>query len=417
MLQWQHRMKLVLMIAMAPAMLHAQQTLRAGVARADITPPKGHAMSGYAERTRGGAGVHDPIYATVLVLESGPTSAALVTCDLASFASPRLAELVRQKFGIAHTIVSVSGTHSGPLPDAKWTAGAEDKIAQAVGQARQAMFAATLSAAPGRAYVAFNRRKIQNDGSARLWERNPENLPSHPLDPTVTVIAVRDGEKVRAVVVHFAARATVLGPANLEFSADYPGALRRRVEAQMPGTLCLFIQGASGDISPNRDREPGQRPAFDAAEQMGRELADEVLRTVARAKPLPDGGQPFRIAPEQLRVEARGAAHAQIPVGITAGMLGGLCFLALPGEPFIEHQFAFQARSECPVALVFGSSYSGAGSWAGFLPTIRAAVEGGPGTGSEMTAAVGTGERLVDRGAVAIYKLRGLLEDLPDPRF
>jgi len=31
--------------------------------------------------------------------------------------------------------------------------------------------------------------------------------------------------------------------------------------------------------------------------------------------------------------------------------------------------------------------------------------------------AVGSGEMLIDRGVVQLFKLRGLLKDLPDPRF
>src|SRR5271169_1190362 len=72
---------------------------RAGVARVDITPPVGHAMGGYADRQGGATGTHDPLYATVLVIESGGNTLALVTCDLRSFVSTRVGELARQKFG------------------------------------------------------------------------------------------------------------------------------------------------------------------------------------------------------------------------------------------------------------------------------------------------------------------------------
>src|SRR5690349_7705990 len=120
-------MKLVLIAVVAPALLFGQAGLRAGVARVDITPPKGHAMAGYSERTHGATGVHDPLYATVLLLESGSTTAALIACDLASFTSTRIAAEARRKFGIAYTVLSMSGTHSGPAPSAKWTAFAEEK--------------------------------------------------------------------------------------------------------------------------------------------------------------------------------------------------------------------------------------------------------------------------------------------------
>jgi hypothetical protein len=51
------------------------------------------------------------------------------------------------------------------------------------------------------------------------------------------------------------------------------------------------------------------------------------------------------------------------------------------------------------------------------LPTILASVEGGYGAGYNTTVEVGTGELLVDRGVVKIFQMRGLLKDLPDPRY
>src|SRR5499433_773282 len=104
-----------IVVLFVPALAAGDVSLRAGVSRIDITPPVGHAMGGYGNRTAGATGVHDPLYATVLALESGETSLALVTCDLRSFVSTRVGELAQQKFGVRNTVISVSHTHSGPL--------------------------------------------------------------------------------------------------------------------------------------------------------------------------------------------------------------------------------------------------------------------------------------------------------------
>ncbi len=72
-------------------------------------------MGGYSDRKGNATGTHDPLYATVLVLQSGQTSVALVTADLRSFVSTRVGDQARQRFGIQTTIISVSHTHSGPL--------------------------------------------------------------------------------------------------------------------------------------------------------------------------------------------------------------------------------------------------------------------------------------------------------------
>jgi hypothetical protein len=119
-----------------------------------------------------------------------------------------------------------------------------------------------------------------------------------------------------------------------------------------------------------------------------------------------------------LEVHHRWKPEERIPIGITAGLLGdNICLLALPGEPFVEHQIAFRAKSECANAMLFGYSYSAGGVWAGYLPTIQAAVEGGYGADYNTTVETGAGEMLVDRGIVDLLKLRGILKELPDARF
>src|SRR5437667_7489305 len=124
---WRSPILALLLFSMCPA---AAQEYRAGAARIDITPPAGHAMGGYSDRKQCASGTHDPLYATVLVLEAGKESLALVSCDLRSFVSTRVGDLARQKYGIGSTIISVSHTHSGPLTwEARtpWYAQAEDK--------------------------------------------------------------------------------------------------------------------------------------------------------------------------------------------------------------------------------------------------------------------------------------------------
>ena len=178
---------LVSVVLCLPALAADDVSLRAGVSRIDITPPVGHPMGGYGNRTAGATGTHDPLYATVLVLESGETSLALVTCDLRSFVSVRVGEVAKRKFGAGNTVISVSHTHSGPLTwelRSSWYAEAEDKMAAAIGEAKRSMCPAQLSFASGQVYLGFNRRKV-TDGRATMWWRNVEKLPSYPIDPTV----------------------------------------------------------------------------------------------------------------------------------------------------------------------------------------------------------------------------------------
>jgi neutral ceramidase len=388
---------------------------RAGVARVDITPPPGHAMGGYSDRKQGSTGTHDPLFATVLLIESGGNSLALVTCDLRSFVSTRVGEMARQKFGVRNTIISVSHTHSGPLTwelRSPWYAEAEDKMVEAIGTAKSAMFPATLALSSGAIPLGFNRRKVV-DGQATMWWRNAEKLPSHPLDPTVNVLQVKDSAgKTRAVLVNYACHPSVLGPDNLQYSADYPGAMKRYVESRIPGSTCLFVQGGAGDINPYRDKEPVAGQGFQAVDEMGQALGKYVISILGDGRII--SGE-LRTTSEITEVRNRWKPKEKIAIGWTAGAFGdSLCFAALPGEPFVEHQITFREKTGCAGAMLFGYSYSAGGTWAGYLPTIRAAVEGGYGANYNTTVEVGTGERLIDSAVVKIFELRGRLKALPE---
>jgi hypothetical protein len=390
----------------------------AGVARVDITPPIGHEMGGYSARTHSSTAKHDPLFATVLVIQSGDNSIALVTCDLRSFVSTRVGQLAAEKFGVKNTLINVSHTHSGPLTwelRSPWYTEAEDKMVEAIGRAKVSAFPATLEVASGSIYLGFNRRKVTGN-RATMWWRNADKQPSHPLDPAVNVLLIKNEQgATRAVMVNYACHPSILGPDNYAYSADYPGALKSYIEAQIPGATALFIQGGAGDINPYRDKEPVAGEGFQAVQEMGQALGKYVVSILPKAQPVTG---PLRTAAEVLPVKNRWQPSQTIPIGWMAGSFGNsLCFAALPGEPFVELQVTFREKAECDHAMLFGYSYSVGGVWAGYIPTIQASAQGGYGADYNTTVAVGTGERLIDRAVVKIAELRGILKDLPDPRY
>lgn len=100
--------------------------LKAGMAKADITPEKGLELAGYPHYPRNNTGAHDPLYAACMYLENDGEAVAMVTLDLLFFSKKHTAE-VRRRLEAEHILcgdhlmISCSHTHSGP-----WASGRLD---------------------------------------------------------------------------------------------------------------------------------------------------------------------------------------------------------------------------------------------------------------------------------------------------
>ena len=145
--------------------------MKAGVAKVDITPPLGTQMWGYFDRTKGAEGTLDPLYARVLVLETGNARLAYVDLDLGRTFGPasldRLRASAKQTSGIDDLIVQATHTHAGPVildeysdgPPA-WETTDLARIASAIQDAVQHAVPVRLGVGYGAAYIGYNRRLI-----------------------------------------------------------------------------------------------------------------------------------------------------------------------------------------------------------------------------------------------------------------
>ena len=179
--------------------------LRAGVARVDITPPAGEQMWGYEDRRLPATGTLDPLMARVLVLDAGtadkPSRLAIVTLDLGRSFGPasidRLKQSARRTSGISCLLIAASHTHSAPIirdeykdgPPA-WERSALEKIEHAIEDAAAHLTEARIGAATGTVSIAHNRLRLKPDGTVEWFERNPDRVPTTPVDPTVTVLRI-----------------------------------------------------------------------------------------------------------------------------------------------------------------------------------------------------------------------------------
>jgi len=424
-------------------------TLRAGVAKVDITPPPGTPMWGYT--LRDSTGTLDPLYARVLVLEVGEKRLALLALDLGRCfghdSLERLRAAVRQSSGITYVLAAASHTHSGPVVQdtyrngiPAWEKADLDKIAKAIDDAHQHASEARLGTGYGVAYIGHNRLRENPDGTVTWFEHNPTQIPTAPVDPTVAVLRVDTAEgRPLAVLVNYACHPVVFGPDNTQFSADYPAVMTKTVEQALGGQpLCFFLQGAPGDINPYYAVIPLKEDAVQRRDWTGTKLGEEAarvakdIRTQAVAEPSLDFAEDmlnlhFRWNSEKFRKAAMASAEAadprafdayfpstaleqQLPVA-TVLLNRRIALMSVPGEPFVDFQMNWRAR--CPVNDCFFLGYANA--YFGYFPTIRAASEGGYGaSGASTWIEPGAGERIVDHAVIKVYEMLGLLSDLPE---
>jgi hypothetical protein len=241
----------------------AHEGFRAGVGRVCITPPLTaiHAAWGAQVHTLP-AGVETDLWATVLVAADSARTVALVDLDLVIISRDE-SEAIRQEVA-RHTgippedvRVSVTHNHAGPPPSTwDWAADGGQELRQyyailpalvggAARLACQDLGAARLGVGNGESGVAVNRRETAPNGRL-VTGVNPEGC----TDPQVLVVRIdhEDGRPL-AAIVGYTMHATTLGPGNQLISADWPGHMKRTVEA-VTGATCLFIQGAAGNIGP-----------------------------------------------------------------------------------------------------------------------------------------------------------------------
>lgn len=438
-----------LMAAMGAQPALAAQ-LEGAVARVEITPSAGLDMWGFAARKGPATGTLDPLYARVLVLAAGDKRAAIVTLDLGRTFGPasleRLENSVRKSSNIGYLLVAASHTHSGPIVSdnydyedgnpPSWEDAALTHIAEAIDSASKHLAPVRLGMGYGATYVGYNRLQTKLDRSPQFFARNPTQIISSPVDPTVGVLRIDTADgKPMAILVNYACHPVVLGAENERYSADWPAAMAKTVEDAFPShPLTFFLQGGAGDIDPYYANTATQQDPVRWREWTGDRVGEEAVRVAKtiETNDEPDGSLDF--ADDSITVRTRWdiakfdeALHRvfnphqfpyydphlkpQTTLRTTTLLINKrMAFMSMSGEPFVNLQMDW--RNRCPVHDSFFVGY--ANGYSGYIPTIEGAVRGGYGGANSMTwVAADSGSRMVDHSVVRIYEMLGRLSDVP----
>ena len=386
-------------------MRDSSNTVQAGVAVVDITPPPGLLMCGYAARTEPSDGTHDPLTARALVIDD----TAIVVADILGFHEDTCARIrARSGFAEERVVVIATHTHGGPLPmpgrgggDAapSFLQQLEDSCIEAIRAAAEHRQPARLLAGNGEnPGIAFNRH---TDGG--------------PIDPTVPVLRVEtlDGQPLAIAFAH-GCHPVVLGAGNRLYTADNPNNTHATDETTNPDTNTKFLPGCSGDVSTGHSaassistETPPDR-TYTEADRLGHRLAASVLGAELTPLSSTAGVRSEAIALELTQTERdldalarqwRGQAQTADPAWatlyrhwatwaettarepltpwrgrVTAFNWGGLPSLFLPGEIFATTALRIRSGlSQAPTPFVI----SLADGVPGYIPSADAYPAGG----------------------------------------
>ncbi len=431
------------------------QSLKAGTAVADVSPPPGVSLGGYPHHPRHNNGIHDPLYASCLYLDDGTTRLAIVCMDIIMY-SKKYVRLVRQeaaaKTGIppGNIMICCSHSHSAPRASSNFTMDALD-----YSQEPESKFVETLNnrlidlivEAAGNPFPA--RLGIEKGFCGR--EQGVGGNRRDPMgvaDPEVWTIGVQDLDgNWKAALVKYALHPTFLHSDNFLVSADYPGYIRKHLDRSKPGMVFLFAQGTSGNQSPRYFRSG---KTFAEAERVGTAIGSEADRVLNEMELSPEAALivkstnveiELRTLPDRRTAEAKSTElkkaweaikatnaperdiwnaelrflgaedtlsmvllreqdnlnilNEDLPVEIQVIGIGDTRLVGIQGEIFLEFGLTIQYRAPFVKSFVIELAN---GVLPGYAATARAYTAGGYETGASMMTG-NSGEQLVEAAA------------------
>lgn len=290
----------VAVVAAAFGVSPARGELKAGAAKAVITPDNPVYLGGYYYVNTRSKGVHDDIFTRVLTLNDGEDTIVLIEVEVVitgGYFAREIRKMVNEEFGIPgkNVLVNACHTHTGPEgyyeefgkypkeydPEMKETM--QKRIMGAVREALENQQPAT---------VAVEEIELKGFFSNR-------HNPSGPVDYRAVLLLVRDmeGNPVTGYL-NMPAHATSAPAEQLMISSGWPGFFADAMQEKLgPDSTFLFLQGAAGNISPRGTG--GGETRWEGIKIYGERLADTVWEHIGK---MPAGTSDFPIEADMERL-------------------------------------------------------------------------------------------------------------------
>lgn len=384
--------------------------LRVSFSQVDITPPVGAIITG--PRLPVSVGTDDPLFAKALVVQSDGQTLAIVGVDLVKIRRDLADAAIVQaseRTGIDRDAVLICPSHNHSSPfvpmggpnNMEYLSTLPGLIADCIEQAHEALQPARMFLGRSLVYEGHHNRRVisKADGLVlNTWlkklndlEQTPQVLGTEgPIDPELWAARfdALDG-RVLGTLVNFACHPALHDRSGLKtWSADFPGVIAEQItQAYGKQAVCVFTQGASGNIAPTVQFAPDwrerasvfARAAVDAAKGATPIEGPIAVGYARRDVTVPrcDPAAQREGAVERLgwRADSFDAAKRQVAdmprtreVPVSAARIGPLGIATNAGELFVEWGISVKKRSPFPHTIVSELT----NDWIGYEPTAQA---------------------------------------------
>lgn len=401
---------------------------KVGYAERDVTPPAGLPMWGYGARhDMPSKGTKDPLFAKVVVIETGGEKLALMGLDIGR--SPTFAMMDKIRAGVAesgvkHVLISGSHTHHGPVIEFV------DKPGMGQGKFDNALaYIATLTQdltdAINEAASKTQPAKIGWGVNEVPYNRNRQSKkpnPSRDAELGVIRFDTRDGKPI-AFAVSFAAHPVWADIMDRRWSSEWPHYMAKTV-TEATGAPCIFLQGAAGDMSPNGQ---GAKTFEELGAVIGKAVLDvnagietkapehpsikampeekfEFETRIDLQNPLIRGTFKQMFFPEMMSMLEELPGNTISPRLNTVLVNDELALVGGSGEFFSAHSVRLKKESVAPETFFIG--YCNGHQM--YFPTREAIEEGGYGADPSVSwVPPGAGEQIIDKALANIAELVG----------
>ncbi len=243
----------------------------------------------------------DDLEANCVFLSDGTSRILLIGCDIALLLGDfveKVKKNIEKRTAIPaeNIYIFCTHTHSGPvtaqiLPDDpvndRYLCQLEKWLVDLAEKAQSKAVPAAIGYAKGNGLIGYNRRVCWMDGNHTMYGDTTKDGFAGlegPQDPTHCVLSIVDKEGRHIAIIHNnACHSTCVENSNFA-SADFSGEARRLIRniLNREDLPVLYIQGASGDLSPWNLMHTGKRvPGIQRMKEIGAIVASETIRLIS----------------------------------------------------------------------------------------------------------------------------------------